>query len=285
MSTLSISREIRYPSAFEARPNHPSRGVCGACRRRYLSLGLGVFLFAVIAQTRAEPIPALSDVSPQVAAARPDLARQRDDLTLERKILLARTNQHNTRCRAVEEGSAAEASCSRALADLQAAIRQHVHASQRYNGAVETANKHMALSAPHGDSSVVDARNVPSGLSKPVEDAIAGAYANAPPGVAERVRKGFQAVAVRDWPVAKAWFQDALQRDPTNPDLKRLVALADHSPRGAKPSASAPRQPAPAKHTLTSLNANAKKMSTSQIMQALEDIMQDQMLKSLSETP
>lgn len=83
--------------------------------------------------------------------------------------------------------------------------------------------------APHTDTSVVDARNVPSGLPKALDNAIASAYVNAPPGVSDRVRKGFQAVMSKDWKVAKAWFQDALNRDPTNAGLKRLVALTDTS--------------------------------------------------------
>ncbi len=79
---------------------------------------------------------------------------------------------------------------------------------------------------PHTDTSVVDARNVPSGLPKALDNAIAKAYSSAPPGVSDRVRKGFQAVMLRDWKVAKAWFQDALNRDPNNAGLKCLVALA-----------------------------------------------------------
>ncbi len=82
-----------------------------------------------------------------------------------------------------------------------------------------------APTSPSGDPMVVDARNVPSGLPKALDNAIATAYSSAPPGVSDRVRKGFQAVMVRDWKVAKAWFQDALNRDPNNAGLKRLVAL------------------------------------------------------------
>ena len=69
-----------------------------------------------------------------------------------------------------------------------------------------------------GDPMVVDAR-VPTGLDQATENAIAKAYSNAPPGVSERVRKGFQAVMERDWKVARAWFEDALNRDPGNPGL------------------------------------------------------------------
>jgi tetratricopeptide (TPR) repeat protein len=96
---------------------------------------------------------------------------------------------------------------------------------------------------PSGDPMLVDARNVPSGLPKPLENAIAGAYQNAPPGVGDRVRKGFQAVMDRDWKVAKAWFEDAVSHDPGNARLKRLVALAGPTPERnsqANPSTAAP---------------------------------------------
>lgn len=97
-----------------------------------------------------------------------------------------------------------------------------------------------AASLPLGDPRVVDASNAPSGLSKPVENAIAAAYQNAPPGVSDRVRKGFQAVADHDWKVAKAWFEEALNRDPGNANLKRLVALAGAPPEPTQKSAASP---------------------------------------------
>jgi hypothetical protein len=83
--------------------------------------------------------------------------------------------------------------------------------------------------ATPGSTMTVDACNVPSGLSKGQEDAIAGAYRDAPPGVSDRVRKGFQAVAARDWKVATAWFQDALSRDPNNAGLKRMIELTQYT--------------------------------------------------------
>jgi hypothetical protein len=73
---------------------------------------------------------------------------------------------------------------------------------------------------PNLDPMVVDARNVPSGLPKSVEDSIP----NTPAG--DRVRKGFQAIQVHDWKAALAWFQDALNHEPGDPSLKRLVDLA-----------------------------------------------------------
>lgn len=80
-----------------------------------------------------------------------------------------------------------------------------------------------------GDPNVVDARNVPSGLPKTVEDALAKEYKNDPPEVTDRVRKAFQAIQTRDWKVAKAWFQDALFRDPGNKGLENLIKLCDYT--------------------------------------------------------
>ena len=71
----------------------------------------------------------------------------------------------------------------------------------------------------------------PSTLPKSVEDAIASGYSEEPPGVSERVRKGFQAIATHDWKAARAWFQDALNHDPQNAGIKRLAELADFTLR------------------------------------------------------
>lgn len=84
-----------------------------------------------------------------------------------------------------------------------------------------------ALASYESDAAVVDARNVPSGLPKFVDEAIVSGYSGAPPGVSDRVRKGFQAVAAHDWNAARAWFGDALNHDPQNAGLKRLAELAD----------------------------------------------------------
>jgi hypothetical protein len=77
------------------------------------------------------------------------------------------------------------------------------------------------------DSMVVDARNVSTGLPKSVDDSIP----HSPSG--DRVRKGFQAVADpywkrHDWKVALAWFRDALNHEPGNPAIKRLVDFAQY---------------------------------------------------------
>lgn len=92
---------------------------------------------------------------------------------------------------------------------------------------------------------VVDARNVSSGLPKGLDNAIASAYSDAPPGVSERVRKGFQAVMDGDWKVAKAWFQDALNRDPGNAGLKRMIVLTDYTLRDRQAATSTVTGPVP----------------------------------------
>lgn len=79
------------------------------------------------------------------------------------------------------------------------------------------------------DPMVVDARHVRSGLPKSIDTAIATAYSGAPPGVSDRVRKGFQAVAAHDWKLAKAWFMVALNYDPNDAGLKRLIELSDYT--------------------------------------------------------
>lgn len=74
-----------------------------------------------------------------------------------------------------------------------------------------------------GDANVVDARDVPSGLPKAVEDSIP----HTPAG--DCTRKGFEAVQNGDWKVALAWFQTAVLKEPGNPELRRLVDLAQYT--------------------------------------------------------
>lgn len=74
---------------------------------------------------------------------------------------------------------------------------------------------------PSSDPMVVDARVPRDGtyLTNQVPE-----LKNSP--AADRITKGFQAVTMQDWPVALAWWQDALNRDPSNAALKRSVDLA-----------------------------------------------------------
>jgi hypothetical protein len=70
---------------------------------------------------------------------------------------------------------------------------------------------------------VVDARNVPTGLPK----SVAAEIPDTPAG--NRVRKGFEAIQEHDWKVARAWFQDALNHDPGNAGIQRLIELAEYT--------------------------------------------------------
>ncbi|MBI5438561.1 MAG: hypothetical protein HY936_06385 [Nitrosomonadales bacterium] len=93
--------------------------------------------------------------------------------------------------------------------------------------------------APHTDTSVVDARNVPrdgAHLTDQVPE-----LKNSP--AADRITKGFQAVINHDWPVALAWWQDALIRDPNNAALKRSVDLAQWMVDRPKTTAAGPATP------------------------------------------
>lgn len=102
--------------------------------------------------------------------------------------------------------------------------------------------------APHTDTSVVDARKVPSGLPKSLDDAIPRTASG------DRVRKGFQAIQAGNWKAALAWFQEARKKEPDNPGIARLVDLAKFTLEYRKPALtaavkknSAAAQPAPAK--------------------------------------
>jgi hypothetical protein len=176
-------------------------------------------------------IPPLSDLPSAIAAAHPELVMQREALVQEQEALGARARSHNSKCRAVEKGSAADASCIKALGMLAPIINSHIQARKQFNDNIHTAINLSARrnSPPGSETSMVNAGNVPSGLPKSLENAIATAYSDAPPGVRDRVRKGFYAVMDYDWKVAKAWFEDALKLNPGNAGLERLVALADSS--------------------------------------------------------
>ncbi len=92
--------------------------------------------------------------------------------------------------------------------------------------------------APHTDTSVVDARVPRDGayLTGQVPE-----LKRSP--AADRISKGFQAVINHDWPVALAWWQDALKRDPGNAALKRSVDLAQWMVDRRKARAAGPATP------------------------------------------
>jgi tetratricopeptide (TPR) repeat protein len=86
-----------------------------------------------------------------------------------------------------------------------------------------------------GSTMVVDACRVPSGLPRSVEDQIP----DTPAG--KRVKKGFEAVQGHDWKVARAWFEDALNHDPDNAGIARLVDWAKWMENPPEPLTPPPR--------------------------------------------
>lgn len=94
--------------------------------------------------------------------------------------------------------------------------------SEKARAAVAAASPRRPTPAVNIDSSVVDTRGVPQDAA----DLIARVPQLAQSPAANAIRKGFQAVVTRDWKVALAWWQTALQRDPHNDALIRSIDLA-----------------------------------------------------------
>lgn len=201
-------------NVFISRNNYPAAQFVVKNNLRTLSalIAGGLSLLFMIGEAAAE-VPAIPEIPPAVAASNAQLVQQRAALLQERAALKARAAANKSECQAVKEKSAADARCVESSSAISTDVDRHIQATK--------------LFIINLDPMVVDTRNVPSGLPKGLDNAIASVYSSAPPGVSDRVRKGFQAVMERDWAVAKAWFQDALNRDPTNAGLKRLVALTD----------------------------------------------------------
>jgi hypothetical protein len=71
---------------------------------------------------------------------------------------------------------------------------------------------------------VVETRHLPNATGLPTQ--IVAQIPTTPAG--NRVRKGFQAITAHDWNAAHAWFADALNHEPSNLGLKRLVDLSNY---------------------------------------------------------
>ena len=152
------------------------------------------------------------------------LSSDRSELMNEYSSLTSAISSHDTKCsRVADTDQGLISACSSEMQNLKAKVQAYQTKLTEFDNLL----KQTVTTNVNTDSNVVDARNMPSSLPKSIDDAIASAYANAPAGVSERVRKGFQAVLTHDWKVAKAWFGDALYHDPDNTDLKKFVKLAD----------------------------------------------------------
>jgi len=91
---------------------------------------------AVTTLANAQQIPPLATLSDAATAAYPELVKHRAALVKERDELRENLRRHNSECSAVEEGSAAEAPCRRALDSLKTEAGSHIERSNTFNAEV-----------------------------------------------------------------------------------------------------------------------------------------------------
>jgi hypothetical protein len=84
----------------------------------------------------AEGIPALLELTPAEAIAHPQLAARREGAAKERQDLRTQVDSQRERCGAVEEDSPVDVSCTKAGAELDAAMTAHALTSAAYNDSV-----------------------------------------------------------------------------------------------------------------------------------------------------
>lgn len=132
------------------------------------------------------------------------------------------------------------------------------------------------------DPMVVDARCVPTGLPPSVEAEIP----HTPAG--DRVRKGFEAILDHDWIDAHAWFQDALNHDPGNAGIQRLIDLAEYTmerakhPRALVPPPRAAVTSASVKTALAALDKRMDHQTNADLAKALDDFNRNYLTKHLA---
>lgn len=172
-----------------------------------------------VASSAHAALPAM----PEISTALPDAVRQplitkRGPLAERKLSLIAEAEDNKKRCSNIVVGSEQHRTCLEMQKDFNARVEvlrsEFEQLAEEINAAMR---RHTIRNI---DPMVVDARNVPTGLPKSVEDEIP----NTPAG--NRVRKGFQAIMAHDWQVALAWFRDASNQEPGDAGLKRLVDLA-----------------------------------------------------------
>lgn len=113
--------------------------------------------------------------------------------------------------------------------------------------------------------------------TRPYEKVVIDAFPNTSADVTDRIRKGFQAIETLDWKVAKAWFQDALNREPANVGIKRLVALCDYTI--TKPAPPPTKMPEP-----SNAMTDADRAAWYEDFKAKQDkILQEQIQQNLNE--
>jgi hypothetical protein len=117
-------------------------------------------------------IPALPEVPADLADRHPDLLRQKNGLQGERQSLRTLSASHNSECRSVEQGSAAESRCKARLEDIQRYVGQHIDATNRFIKALQEARREPVDGyIPYGEgviggTSWIVGHNLPRGSSE-----------------------------------------------------------------------------------------------------------------------
>jgi len=91
--------------------------------RFFILVAAAAFALTLTPPAQAQQLPALSNVSANVAAAQPGLLAQRENLQQERNALHAKVVSLNSDCSAIDERNTAKvASCTSRKQELQAAL-------------------------------------------------------------------------------------------------------------------------------------------------------------------
>lgn len=189
-------------------------------RKKILGLLFVAMLFAAsLADAAIPPMPEIPTALPD--AVRQPLIAKRGPLADKKLALIAEAENNKKTCTNIVVGSAQHRSCLELQKDFNARVETLRVEFEKLAGEIVAAVDKYTIK--NLDPMVVDARVSPYGanlLSQVPE------LERSP--AADRIRKGFQAVMTtpRDWPVALAWWQEALQRDPNNAALMRSVDLA-----------------------------------------------------------
>ncbi len=97
-------------------------------------------IIVAASSARAQQLPALLDVPPNVAAARPSLPIEYDALQRERVDLHGKVTALNSDCSAIDERQTAKvAACTGRRNELRAALTRHIERSNAFNAAVKLA--------------------------------------------------------------------------------------------------------------------------------------------------
>ncbi len=182
-----------------------------------------IFLAGIKIQAQNPPpdIPAYWPAAPRQA-----MITSRDKLITHRKTYDDRVKDFNTKCggQITPDQTTLIAYCQK---ESDAIDAESIAIDNETDVFWDDFFRYELKYPPNTNPMVVVTYNTNSGIPAATEKAIDIVFKNAPPGVIERVRKAFQSISgVRtDWPVAKAWLQEALLIDPGNQNLIKLIAL------------------------------------------------------------